>query len=316
MYITKKRIEGKEYTYAEHSVRMPNGKKANISKRVPEGTTEEELDEYREYFIDKECDLAGDWALENYEFSYPLSEEDVKKVERMRVLYKRIMGKVKGKDREDLWKRFVANFTYDSNAIEGNSLTLKDVTMLLFEKEMPEGKDLREIYETRNSKEALDRILEKRYRVSQEDIIALHRVVVRDIDERTGYKKLPNVILSRDVETTPPEKVEEEMNKLIEFYEQNKGGLHPVQLVSKFHGRFEKIHPFADGNGRVGRFLALIQFLDQGYPPPIIRKSQRRSYFNALQAFDNGHEAKLIRFILKGYKKTFRKFFKVYVKYL
>jgi len=316
MYITKKKIRGKEYTYAEHSVRMPNGRKANISKRVPKGTTGGDLDEYMEYFIDKECELAGDWALKSYEFSHPLSEKDVKTVERMRILYKHIMRKVKGKDREDLWKRFVANFTYDSNAIEGNSLTLKDVTMLLFDKEMPKGKNLREVYETRNSKEALDRILKKRYGVSQGDIIALHRVMMRDIDERTGYKRFPNVILSRDVETTPPERVEEEMDELIGFYEQNKGKLHPIRLVSGFHGRFEKIHPFADGNGRVGRFLVLIQLLNQGYPPPIIRRSQRRSYFNALQAFDNGHEAKLVRFILKGYKRTFGKFFKVFVKYL
>ena len=93
----------------------------------------------------------------------------------MRVLYRHIMSKVKGRDREDLWNRFVANFTYDTNAIEGNSLTLKDVTMLLFDKDMPEGKDLREIFETCNPRESLDRILEKRYRISQKDIISLHR---------------------------------------------------------------------------------------------------------------------------------------------
>ncbi len=66
MYISEKEIRGKKYTYAEQSVRMPDGKKVNISKRIPKGSTKADLDEYTEYFTDKECELAAKWALENY----------------------------------------------------------------------------------------------------------------------------------------------------------------------------------------------------------------------------------------------------------
>ncbi len=316
MYISKKTIRGKKYTYAEQSVRMLDGKKVNISRRIPQGSTQADLQKYADYFTDKECELAAKWALENYEYSYPLGRQDVEKIERMRILYRHVIARVKGRDRDDLWNRFVANFTFDTNAIEGSSLTLKDVTMLIFEREVPEGKSLREIYETRNSRESLDSILERRYHVREKDIIELHAAMMRDIDDRIGYKRLPNFIIGRTLSTAPPERVEEEMGELMGFYEQNRGKRHPIQLISEFHGRFERIHPFADGNGRVGRFLILIQLLDQSYPPLIVRKSQRRSYFGALEAFDNGNEAKLVRYLTEAYKRTFREFFEAYAMYL
>ena len=105
------------------------------------------------------------------------------------------------------------------------------------------------------------------------------------------------------------------MDKLIEDYN-NKDNIPPLQKAALFHGKFEKIHPFEDGNGRVGRLLINIILLNNGYPPLIIRKTHRVSYFNALEAFDNGHPDKLYRFLLEKYKNTYEKFFKVYVKYL
>ena len=79
---------------------------------------------------------------------------------------------------------------------------------------------------------------------------------------------------------------------------------------------FEKVHPFEDGNGRVGRLIINIMLLSNGYPPLIIRKSQRIAYFAALEAFDNGHTGKLERFLVEKYKETYEKFFKMYIKYL
>ena len=121
--------------------------------------------------------------------------------------------------------------------------------------------------------------------------------------------------MMRDVETTPPEHVKKETDKLFKEYEKN-SLLHPLQRAALFHGAFEKIHPFEDGNGRAGRLLMNVMLLQQDYPPLIIRKSQRVKYFNALEAFDQGHPDKLYRFIINKYKNTYKKFFKVYIEYL
>lgn len=106
------------------------------------------------------------------------------------------------------------------------------------------------------------------------------------------------------------------MSKLIEWHNQSKEKMHPIKLAALFHGRFEQIHPFEDGNGRVGRFLVNVILLKRKYPPIIIRKSQRVSYLKALQDFDNKYSANLERFILEKFKETYRKFFEVYIKYL
>jgi len=243
------------------------------------------------------------------------NEELLKKLEEIKLGYKGIIKKLNKKQLQDIIDRFTVNFTYESNAIEGNSLTLKDVTFVLHEKKALKGKDLREIYETLNTRQAMEIVFSNKLRISENDIIKLHKIIVKDTGVSFGYKKLPNFLLARQLKTTPPEKVKEEMKRLISWYHENKQ-VHPLQRAAIFHGRFEKIHPFEDGNGRVGRLLINIMLINNRYPPLIIRKSQRLSYFSCLEAFDKGYEDKLNRFLVEKYKKTYEKFFKVYIKYL
>ncbi|HLC32145.1 MAG TPA: Fic family protein [Candidatus Nanoarchaeia archaeon] len=106
------------------------------------------------------------------------------------------------------------------------------------------------------------------------------------------------------------------INKVIFWYESNKDKMHPLRLAAEFHAKFERIHPFDDGNGRTGRIFLNAILLEHKYPPLIIRKTARIKYFSSLEAFDNGHKAKLERFFLDKIKDTFKKFFKIYVQYL
>ena len=148
------------------------------------------------------------------------------------------------------------------------------------------------------------------------DILKLQEVVVKDTGVSLGFKKLPNYIIMRNLKTTSPERVEKEMKELINWYENNKDKIHPLRLASEFHARFERIHPFEDGNGRTGRVLLNAMLLKNGYHPLIIRKTARVAYFSSLEAFDKGHKDKLERFLLEKLKKTFDNFFRVYVDYL
>ena len=88
--------------------------------------------------------------------------------------------------------------------------------------------------------------------------------------------------------------------------------MYPLELAFKFHQQFEKIHPFADGNGRVGRMLLNYILIKAGYYPIIIRKTHRNHYLKALQAADIGRYVPLMRFALEKAKETYRKFFEVY----
>ena len=310
-----KTINGKKYLYAEHSFRLPDGRIKKTSKLI-KNKGEEKNKETKDYFLKKQIESYQNYALETYKLNSILDEEQIKNLEKIKVEYKNIMKSFTKNQIKDIMDRFTINFTYESNAIEGNSLTLKEVTLILGENIVPKNKDLREVYETRNTREAHELLFKNKIKINIKDMIRVHSILVKDTGVEFGFKKLPNYLLMRNLKTTPPEKVEEEMNKLILWYESNKNKTHPLMLASEFHARFERIHPFDDGNGRAGRILLNAILLEHNYPPLIIRKTARIVYFSSLEAFDNGYKSKLERFLLDKIKDTFEKFFKVYVKYI
>ncbi|MBU2099918.1 Fic family protein [Candidatus Micrarchaeota archaeon] len=312
VYFSEKKIKGKKYLYAVHSVRLENGKIVKINKRVE---TKKITPELKKYFEEKESEARFKEAISRYETNLVFTSGQIAKIEKTKQEYKKIVSKLTKKQLQDLFDRFTVNFTYESNALEGNSLTLKDVSIILFDKIVPKDKDLREVFETRNSRKVIDLILKKKFKVREKDIKKIHEMLVKDMEIETGYKKIPNFLLGRRVETISPEKVRKEMEKLLKWFNEEKK-MHPIQKAAVFHGKFEKIHPFEDGNGRVGRFLINIGLINQGYAPLIIRKSQRIAYLKCLEDFDNGYTTNLERFILEKYKKTFEKFFEIYMKYL
>lgn len=311
VHFAKKKIKGNKYLYAEHSFRLPNKKIKKISKRVYE-----EDENIKFYLYEKEIEEYQKFNLDKYKPNTILTEDKIKKFEEIKIKYKKIINKLTKKQISDILDRFTINFTYESNAIEGNSLTLKDVTLILHEKIVPKNKELREIYETKNTREAHDLLFKNKIKINKESIINLHKIIVKETGVSFGYKKIENYLLMRNLKTISPEKVEKEMNKLIEWYNSNKEKIHPILLASEFHARFEQIHPFEDGNGRVGRILINSILIEHGYPPLIIRKSMRLSYFNALEAFDNGYKDKLHRFLIQKFEKTFKNFFEIYYKYV
>jgi Fic family protein len=313
--VVYKTINGKKYLYAEYSFRLPDGKIKKISKLIQK-EEDKENKETKNYFLKKQIEFYQNYALKTYKADNILTEEQIKKLESIRIEYKKIMKSFTKNQIKDILDRFTVNFTYESNAIEGNSLTLKDVTLILGENVVPKNKDLREVYETRNTREAHELLFQGKIKINIKDIINTHSILVKDTGVQLGFKKIPNYLAMRNLKTTPPEKVEEEMNKLLSWYESNKDKIHPLKLASEFHARFESIHPFDDGNGRTGRIFLNAILLENNYPPLIIRKTTRIAYFSSLEAFDKGHKDKLERFLLDKIKDTFEKFFKIYVKYL
>ena len=312
MYFKDKTVKGKKYRYITKSIRLPDGKVASL-EIIYKNQSKGELEKI---FSEKENSEYLKYTLGKFKTDYIFTAEQFRKIEGIKVDYKKIIKRLSKISLKDLFDRFTANFTYESNALEGNSLTLKDVAIIMFENASIKGKDLREIYEARNSREVVELIMKNKFSVSEEDIIKMHKMLVRDTGVHEGYKIVPNVIVGRDMKTTLPENVKEDMGRLVQWYNENREKLHPIKLAALFHGKFEQIHPFEDGNGRVGRFLINVILSNNKYPPLIIRKSQRMSYLKALDNFDKKHTDTLERFVLERFKETYKKFFEVYVKYI
>ena len=187
---------------------------------------------------------------------------------------------------KSLEENFKLEWTYNSNAIEGNTLTLKE-TKVVLEGITIGGKTMREHLEAINHKEAiefLEELIKDNRELSEMDIKNIHALVLKGIDdENAGRYRTENVIISGATHI-PPESVivPELMEKLIYRYDEWKEKYHPIVVASLLHAEFVKIHPFIDGNGRTARLLMNFEAMKNGYPPIIIKTEQRHSYYDAL----------------------------------
>lgn len=183
-------------------------------------------------------------------------------------------------------ENLLLEWTYNSNAIEGNTLTLKE-TKVVLEGITVGGKTLREHLEVINHKEAIlyvEEIVKDKEPLSEWQIKNIHRLVLKGIyDEYAGTYRNQNVIIS-GAEHKPPNflVVPKEMEKLIEWYKTGTQNLHPVERAAYLHGKFVGIHPFVDGNGRTARLLLNLELMKDGYVPIVIQNNKRIEYYNAL----------------------------------
>lgn len=186
------------------------------------------------------------------------------------------------------WK---IKYVYNTDKIEGNPLTMEEVrTILTVGTEMLVQK--KEVFETINSRTALDNIFDTTNELTTEFIKKLHLATQQSIIPDAGqYKKEENCIVDESgtlIDTvTPPQFVEERMNSLIEWHKKNKS-LHPLVQATVVHNQFAYIHPFSDGNGRVARLIFNFILVKNGYYPIIFYNDLKHQYYSALRQSKSG----------------------------
>ncbi len=191
---------------------------------------------------------------------------------------------------ENRYEAFCSRFTHDSTAIEGNTLSLQETASLLFENLVPGGKHLRELNEVLNHKRGFDLTLNHQGDVSRTLILLLHHLVVEDtlephLKDQIGVFRTVQVYISGlDWMPPAPKDVPTDMKQLLTWYSKNKKKLHPLVQAVYFHCGFETIHPFIDGNGRVGRLLMNFILHKNGYPMINIPVTRRWAYYDALES--------------------------------
>jgi len=185
-----------------------------------------------------------------------------------------------------LREKLFLDWTYNSKAIEGNTLTINE-TKVVLEGITVGGKTMREHLEVINHRDAIsyvEDVMHKEEPFSEWQIKNLHRLVLKGIDDSyAGVYRDQQVFISEAVHTPPPPfKIQEEMDVLMSWYDGKAQSLHPIVLGAMLHAIFVGIHPFIDGNGRTSRLLLNLELMKSGYPPIIIRVENRLAYYNAL----------------------------------
>ena len=217
---------------------------------------------------------------------------------------------------KNLHEDLVLRWTYHSNAIEGNTLTLKE-TKVALEGITIGGKTLREHFEAINHKDAIlfiEDLAQKEERLSEYSIKQIHSLILKNIDdENKGKYRTTNVIIS-GAEHKPPQsfEVQSKMQEFIKKYNENITKLHPIELASFVHIEFVKIHPFLDGNGRTSRLLMNLELIKAGFPPVVIELEDRLEYYKALEIAHTENDYKpFLELMKKVVEKSFEPYFYV-----
>lgn len=199
-------------------------------------------------------------------------------------------------------EEFIVEYTYNSNAIEGNTLTLRETDLVLRGLTI-DSKPMKDHMEAVGHKEAFDfvsELVKDNVPISEGIIKQIHYLVLADKREDRGvYRRVPVRIMGAQHEPVQPYLIKPKMEQLL--YDFAASTEHIVTKLARFHIEFEGIHPFIDGNGRTGRLLVNLELMKSGFPPIDIKFTDRIAYYNAFDEYYVKHNLSLMENLFAGY---------------
>ena len=210
-------------------------------------------------------------------------------IEACRLHYKKSFGKLDESIVKEIIRNFSVEFAYNTTSIEGNTITLEEARDYFESGRLPGKRTLREVHDLDNTNEVMLGLFKKKGKMNNDLIIGLHKRLMNNIDKRVGYRDRDVRVFGSRFDSIPGIYVKSDMDILLKWYEENKDKLHPFVLAVIFHHKFEKIHPFYDGNGRTGRMLMNYILIRAGYPPVLIYRKNRNEYLDVLRSADKAN---------------------------
>jgi len=300
MYV-EKRISGKNVKYyLVHSYREKQGVE-KIRRYLGANLSKEELKVKKEKAEKIILDLLKE--INTNVFSFTLTKKQLERLNR----YDNQIVIFHLSEKE--WENFTEDFVYNTNAIEGSTVTEEEVKEILDEK--PKTQDPEEL-ETLGVANAIEYIRNTKEDLSLKLLLKLHKLCFDGSKNFAGKLREVNVVvrnaLGHVLHTgVPKEELKDYLEDFISWYKENNNKFKPLILASILHNQFEHIHPFQDGNGRVGRLLLNYILIKNNYPPINIKLEDRQEYYLTLQKYSKEDDLKpTLRFLIKQYKKTLK----------
>lgn len=299
-----------------HEIRDVNGKKQNYlvfikregdktvkkSKFIGSGSvSKEEIEKLKDKF---ELDILSKMPSKN------LSEEQLVEIERLKHIYNKKISSLSKEEFEKFENIFFTELTYDSNAIEGSSLSLEDTNLVINEGLVPKGKTLREINEAKNHIEAIRFMNNYEGDLNEQFILRPHSIILKNISERFAgkYRETMVRIFKSDVKFPDASKVPQLVGNLVYWYKLNKNKMHPFELAVTFSVKLVSIHPFIDGNGRISRLIMNFLLKKKGYPWINIYVKQRAEYLQAVRLANDEKYKQILEFCITALKENLKSF--------
>jgi len=240
--------------------------------------------------------------------SIHLTQEQMQEIENIKTRFDAYLKKGGKSGLENFKEWFFTELTYNSNAIEGTSLSLRETSLIINEGIVPKNVSLREVNEAKNHKEALEFLLEYEGEVNENFILKIHSIILKNIDDNNAgkYRKVPVFIVGSNVKFPPHSEVPKLIRELVKWYKLNKKSMHTFELASLFSVKFVSIHPFIDGNGRCSRLLMNYILKKNNYPEINIYVKDRNNYLKSVRKANDEDYAMIVDFLFRILKKNYK----------
>ncbi len=195
----------------------------------------------------------------------------------------------------------VSEMVYNSNAIENSTLTLKETEKILLEMEVSRDVSLREVFEAKNLARIIEYLRTKTQEteISKENIILFHQMLIGNINDNIAgrFRKIGEYVGVGSYIAPAPERIDKALDEIIVEYT-SEHNLYFIDKIAKFHLDFENLHPFNDGNGRIGRVLINYQLQHLGFPNLIIRDKEKQRYYDGFKEYRDSKNTKSMEKVL------------------
>ena len=290
----------KKYYYLTKNLRVGINRWKKIRVYIGDKKpTKSEIQKYAEQ-IEKQIEQEG---LKKSEYSF-LGEEDAETLQDLKEGYKEWLRKTPESLKNKLYDDFVIRFTYHSNAIEGNRLTLRQTALILKDKVIPSGVRASDYHEAVNGKECLEFLKEYRGELNNRLLEKVNGILTQNTGVVYGGRiRFFDVKIEGSKHVPPPnEEVKKHLLNMYKWYSANKHKLHPFELATMIHAKLTWIHPFEDGNGRTSRAIMNWILMKNSYPMFFIPFEKREEYYMTLEEADKEnfreYTARMLRLII------------------
>nr|AQS29336.1 hypothetical protein [uncultured archaeon] len=239
-----------------------------------------------------------------------LTKGQLLEIEKLKQAYNKKISSLNKEEFEKFEETFFTELTYNSNAIEGSSLSLEDTNLILNEGLVPKDKTIREINEAKNHKLAINFINNYKGDLDELFILKLHAIILKDISEKFAgrYRETSVRIFKSDVNFPDASKVPQLVKNLVYWYKINKSKMHPFEMAIIFSIKFVSIHPFIDGNGRTSRLIMNFLLKKKKYPWINIYMKQRADYLKVVRRANDENYGPILEFCINILKENLKSF--------
>lgn len=242
----------------------------------------------------------------HFEHSPSVPEIDVDFLEYIRLIYEYVMKSLTAQELSDIENTFFIKYVHGTTGIEGNTMTESEVNKLLSAGLTSQNKTLNETIEVANYKDLREYLSDYTGEVNERLIKIINKILMKGVIGRDGrpllageYRTTRAFITGIGYAPPPPEAISKQIYYLLEDYKNGlENNIHPVELASKFHQKFEEVHPFQDGNGRTGREIINLMLQKAGFPRIYITEQQRGDYLDALESGNIGEYTPMVDFTI------------------